>query len=219
MPKGKEMINLKKHKFWKKLLLIFTIVLMLCSALPVQVLTQVSAESKNYEILVLFTPEGYGQKNDIQVSKNGKIKAGGTWRIITNNGDIAYCLEPGKSINTNNDYIAYYKDGTIALSENQKRLLGRIFLYGYAKKPSNLYDYAEYLPQYIATQLLTWEVIVGQRDANFNLISNSYTPVKNILSNFNNAEVGRKLKVFMKPMKKISRLMVKRFPLVTKTIL
>lgn len=188
MPKGKEMRNLKKHKFWKKLLLIFTIVLMLCS-LPVQVLTQVSAAS-SYEIVTLPAPEGYGQKSRTQISKNGKI-AGGLWYVIAHNGDIAYCLEPGKPINAFN-----YKDGTISLTNDQRKSLGRIFLYGYAKKPSNLYDYAEYLPQYIATQLLTWEVIVGQRDANFNLISNGYTPVKNVLSNFNNAEVGKKVKSF-----------------------
>lgn len=197
MPNGKEMINLKKHKILKKLMLIVTSVMILCSALPFQALTQISAASaSSYEVLVLFSPEGYGQKTDIQVSKNGKIKAGGTWRIITNSGDIAYCLEPGKSINTNSDYIAYYKNGTIALSDSQEALLGRIFLYGYAKKPSNLYDYAEYLPQYIATQLLVWEVIVGQRDASFNLVSNGYTPVKNVFSNFNNAEVGRQVKSF-----------------------
>lgn len=189
MPKGKEMINLKKHKFWKKLLLIVTAVMTLCSAMPLQVFTQVSAAS-DYEIVTLPTPDGYGQKSRTQISKNGKI-AGGTWYLIAHNGDIAYCLEPGKPINT-----FKYKDGTISLTTDQKKLLGQVYLYAYAKKPADLYSYADYLPQYIATQLLTWEVIVGQRDANFNLISNGYTPVKNVLSNFNNAEVGRQVKSY-----------------------
>ena len=184
-----------KQKFCKKLLLIVTAVMMLCSTIPFQAFTQVSAAS-SYEVLVLFSPEGYGQKTDVQISKNGKIKAGGTWRIITNNGDIAYCLEPGKSINTNSDYIAYYKNGTISLTQSQKVLLERIFLYGYAKKPADLYSYSEYLPQYIATQLLVWEVIAGQRDAQFNRISNGYTPVKDVLNNFKNAEVCKQVKSF-----------------------
>ena len=184
-----------KQKFCKKLLLIVTAVMMLCSTIPFQAFTQVSAAS-SYEVLVLFSPEGYGQKTDVQISKNGKIKAGGTWRIITNNGDIAYCLEPGKSINTNSDYIAYYKNGTISLTNDQRKSLGRIFLYAYAKKPSNLYSYSEYLPQYIATQLLVWEVIAGQRDAQFNRISNGYTPVKDVLNNFKNAEVCKQVKNF-----------------------
>jgi uncharacterized surface anchored protein len=193
MPKRKEMKM--KQKFCKKLLLIVTAVMMLCSTIPFQAFTQVSAAS-SYEVLVLFSPEGYGQKTDVQISKNGKIKAGGTWRIITNNGDIAYCLEPGKSINTNSDYIAYYKNGTISLTQSQKVLLERIFLYGYAKKPADLYSYSEYLPQYIATQLLVWEVIAGQRDAQFNRIDNGYTPVKDVLNNFKNAEVCKQVKSF-----------------------
>ena len=178
-----------KQKFCKKLLLIVTAVMMLCSALPLQTFTQVSAAS-DYEIVTLPAPDGYGQKSRTQISKNGKI-AGGLWYIIAHNGDIAYCLEPGKPINS-----FKYKEGTIYLSDNQETLLGQIFLYAYAKKPSNLYSYSEYLPQYIATQLLVWEVIAGQRDAQFNRISNGYTPVKDVLNNFKNAEVCKQVKNF-----------------------
>lgn len=178
-----------KQKFCKKLLLIVTAVMMLCSALPLQTFTQVSAAS-DYEIVTLPAPDGYGQKSRTQISKNGKI-AGGLWYIIAHNGDIAYCLEPGKPINS-----FKYKEGTIYLSDNQETLLGQIFLYAYAKKPSNLYSYSEYLPQYIATQLLVWEVIAGQRDAQFNRINNGYTPVKDVLNNFKNAEVCKQVKNF-----------------------
>ena len=178
-----------KQKFCKKLLLIVTAVMMLCSALPLQTFTQVSAAS-DYEIVTLPAPDGYGQKSRTQISKNGKV-AGGLWYIIAHNGDIAYCLEPGKPINS-----FKYKEGTISLTNDQKNLLGQIFLYAYAKKPSNLYSYSEYLPQYIATQLLVWEVIAGQRDAQFNRISNGYTPVKDVLNNFNNAEVCKQVKNF-----------------------
>ena len=187
MPKRKEMKM--KQKFCKKLLLIVTAVMMLCSALPLQTFTQVSAAS-DYEIVTLPAPDGYGQKSRTQISKNGKI-AGGLWYIIAHNGDIAYCLEPGKPINS-----FKYKEGTISLTQNQKKLLGQVFLYAYAKKPADLYSYSEYLPQYIATQLLVWEVIAGQRDAQFNRISNGYTPVKDVLNNFKNAEVCKQVKSF-----------------------
>ena len=178
-----------KQKFCKKLLLIVTAVMMLCSALPLQTFTQVSAAS-DYEIVTLPAPDGYGQKSRTQISKNGKV-AGGLWYIIAHNGDIAYCLEPGKPINS-----FKYKEGTISLTQNQKKLLGQVFLYAYAKKPADLYSYSEYLPQYIATQLLVWEVIAGQRDAQFNRISNGYTPVKDVLNNFKNAEVCKQVKNF-----------------------
>lgn len=92
-------------------------------------------------------------------------------------------------------------------------------MYAYAKKPSNLYSYSEYLPQYIATQLLVWEVIAGQRDAQFNRISNGYTPVKDVLNNFNNAEVCKQVKNFYESYEKISKLVVKKFLLLTKRIL
>ena len=187
MPKRKEMKM--KQKFCKKLLLIVTAVMMLCSALPLQTFTQVSAAS-DYEIVTLPAPDGYGQKSRTQISKNGKI-AGGLWYIIAHNGDIAYCLEPGKPINS-----FKYKEGTISLTNDQRKSLGRIFLYAYAKKPADLYSYSEYLPQYIATQLLVWEVIAGQRDAQFNRISNGYTPVKDVLNNFKNAEVCKQVKSF-----------------------
>ena len=192
-----------KQKFCKKLLLIVTAVMMLCSALPLQTFTQVSAAS-DYEIVTLPAPDGYGQKSRTQISKNGKI-AGGLWYIIAHNGDIAYCLEPGKPINS-----FKYKEGTISLTQNQKKLLGQVFLYAYAKKPADLYSYSEYLPQYIATQLLVWEVIAGQRDAQFNRISNGYTPVKDVLNNFKNAEVCKQVKSFYEAYEKISRLTVKR---------
>ena len=157
--------------------------------MPLQTFTQVSAAS-DYEIVTLPAPDGYGQKSRTQISKNGKI-AGGLWYIIAHNGDIAYCLEPGKPINS-----FKYKEGTISLTQNQKKLLGQVFLYAYAKKPADLYSYSEYLPQYIATQLLVWEVIAGQRDAQFNRISNGYTPVKDVLNNFKNAEVCKQVKSF-----------------------
>ena len=84
------------------------------------------------------------------------------------------------------------------MTQNQKKLLGQVFLYAYAKKPADLYSYSEYLPQYIATQLLVWEVIAGQRDAQFNRISNGYTPVKDVLNNFKNAEVCKQVKSFLR---------------------
>lgn len=96
------------------------------------------------------------------------------------------------------------------MTQNQKKLLGQVFLYAYAKKPADLYSYSEYLPQYIATQLLVWEVIAGQRDAQFNRISNGYTPVKDVLNNFKSLKYANRSRVFTKPMKKISRLTVKR---------
>ena len=41
-----------------------------------------------------------------------------------------------------------------------------------------------------------WEVIAGQRDAQFNRIDNVYTPVKDVLNNFKNAEVCKQVKSF-----------------------
>lgn len=47
--------------------------------------------------------------------------------------------------------------------------------------------------KYTATQLLVWEVIVGQRDMNFKRVSNGYTSVEKMLNNFRNDYAGQQV--------------------------
>lgn len=98
-------------------------------------------------------------------------------------GNICYCIEPGVSQQPGDsltkkgedfwdNYPAAYNK-TIS-PENIKLLIGRIFQYGYTGpilvswRLQN--DGGDKLANAVATQLLIWETVVGERDADFNKV-------------------------------------------------
>ena len=101
------------------------------------------------------------------------------------NGKICYCIEPSTMVksgdrlsSTNETYWDNYPDKynkTIS-GENVKLIIGRILQYGYTGtistswRSQNSEDAAK-LSNATATQLLIWETIVGERDAEFNHVA------------------------------------------------
>ena len=98
-------------------------------------------------------------------------------------GNICYCIEPGVSQQPGDsltkkgedfwdNYPAAYNK-TIS-PENIKLLIGRIFQYGYTGPISVSWrsqnDGGNKLANAVATQLLIWETVVGERDADFNKV-------------------------------------------------
>lgn len=97
-------------------------------------------------------------------------------------GQMLYCIEPGVSCHTGDSYTAdtdsYWDDypdnlnPTISANEIEV-LLGRVLYYGYqgygdtSRSQDDSAD-AEEIAMQIATQLLVWETVVGERDASFN---------------------------------------------------
>ena len=112
-------------------------------------------------------------------------------------GNICYCIEPGTPQDTGDRYTS--KDETfwdnLPLDFNStispydmKLFIGRIMQYGYTGpistswRSQNASD-AETLAQAMATQVLIWETVVGERDEDFNHISpGSYDAVKSVVS-------------------------------------
>lgn len=103
------------------------------------------------------------------------------------NGQIAYCIEPGVDQDSGDTLTSTdesYWDNYPASSnvtippETIKTLLGRVLTYGYYGNISqnwmtgNASD-ADSLSYAIATQMLVWEVVVGERDANFDHVDPS----------------------------------------------
>ena len=95
-------------------------------------------------------------------------------------GNIAYCIEPGTGQHTgdtltekNEDYFNNLgSNGTIS-GDDIRLNIGRILQYGYCGTISTSWksqnsDDADKLSHAIATQLLIWETIVGERDESFN---------------------------------------------------
>ena len=100
-------------------------------------------------------------------------------------GDCCYCIEPGVSLYTGDtlskkaeDFWDNYPDkynNTIS-PDMIKIFIGRIMQYGYTGKTSlnwktNNKKGSDELAHYMATQLLIWETVVGERDEDFNKIN------------------------------------------------
>ena len=90
--------------------------------------------------------------------------------------------------NAAENYLNKVKNKTLSTEEIQTALR-KTFLYAYTGK----LDTAESYMKYTATQLLVWEVIVGQRDLDFKRVSNGYTSVEKMLSNFKDDYAGQKV--------------------------
>ena len=118
---------------------------------------------------------------------NGWTSGEATWMTTLHtigsfDGPACYCIEPGVPRNLYRSYESYGEDywDTFPAEYNRtidgrtmKTLLGRIMQYGYQGKLSldwrsqNKVD-ADKLAHMMATQVLVWETVVGERDADFN---------------------------------------------------
>ena len=182
----------QKLKFLLSWILVFA---MLCSTLPL--IMQASAENvylyyasyPRSEDSAYGGPWGHGElhfMNGWFASENQKFfdifSRGGY------NGKVVYCIEPGAVIHDSNDglqnnstmdsdtfwssvYSPSYSNGLPAASA--RAFLGQILNYGY-KGNANLNwriaSDADVMMYAYATQILVWEVIVGERDEEFNHI-------------------------------------------------
>ena len=118
---------------------------------------------------------------------NGWTSGEATWMTTLHTigsfgGPACYCIEPGVPRNLYRSYESYGEDywDTFPAEYNRtidgqtmKTLLGRIMQYGYQGNLSldwrsqNDAD-ADKLAHMMATQVLVWETVVGERDADFN---------------------------------------------------
>ena len=118
---------------------------------------------------------------------NGWTSGEATWMTTLHtigsfDGPACYCIEPGVPRNLYRSYESYGEDywDTFPAEYNRtidgrtmKTLLGRIMQYGYQGNLSldwrsqNKAD-ADKLAHMMATQVLVWETLVGERDADFN---------------------------------------------------
>lgn len=122
--------------------------------------------------------------------------------------DITYCIEPGTALSDDlyndnisaSDYWSSYDSGNFnstLKSKDVRVLISRLMKYGYSGKVNDgawenknitaLSDSAQKkVLKAFATQLLIWEVVVGERDVNFKHISPSdsasWSPIKSAYS-------------------------------------
>lgn len=121
---------------------------------------------------------------------NGWTSGEATWMTTLHTigsfgGPACYCIEPGVPRNLYRSYGSYGEDYWDSFpaeynrtidGRTMKTLLGRIMQYGYQGNLSldwrsqNEAD-ADKLAHMMATQVLVWETVVGERDADFNHIA------------------------------------------------
>ena len=121
-------------------------------------------------------------RNGWETSKSSKniIRA-----MESYSGTVCYCIEPGVIQNTGDTFVSRGDDFWDSIPDDLNHTLtgdeiriviGRILQYGYNGKVSTSWysqneTDANCLANLLATQLLVWETIVGERDLNFNHVA------------------------------------------------
>lgn len=97
--------------------------------------------------------------------------------------NICYCIEPGVIQNTGDAFSRMGEDfwenmpdfNDLMTPQQMKRFIGRIMTYGYTGSVSTQWRSqnagGDKLAQAYATQLLIWETVVGERDADFRYVA------------------------------------------------
>lgn len=126
------------------------------------------------------------------------VSAGNHFSVHTQdayNGKAIYCIEPGIGVHTGDPYTGRGEDFWDNYPSNLnptippdtiKEYIGRIMTYGWQGNANTGWistnpDHANQMAGYIATQLLVWETIVGERDSQFNHVWASAQGKNNII--------------------------------------
>ena len=183
---------MKTQKF-KRTLSLFLAMLMCVTTLFGMGTTAFAAEETDEVYLISYPRDGdanYGGEwghNSLSfmngwstaTSRFTTIRAMGSYE-----GNICYCIEPGVPQQTGNTFTKKGEDfwdeypssynSTIS-PDDIKLFIGRIFQYGYTGTISTSWrsqnEGGDKLAHAVATQLLIWETVVGERDADFGKVS------------------------------------------------
>ena len=178
------------NKFKRAVSFVMAAVLSLTTFMGLGTTTAFAASGKKSDVYIMELPRS-GDTNNNGKWGHGELKFMNGWyshAISTDSlramgsysGTIAYCIEPGTGQHTGDtlnekdeDYFnSIGSNGTIS-GDDIRLNIGRILQYGYCGNISTSWksqnsDDADKLSHAIATQLLIWETIVGERDENFN---------------------------------------------------
>lgn len=180
------------RKNFKKVLSLFLAMTVICLSLfSVGTLSSYAAVGEKADVYIVEFPRGgeanrSGWGHEALQYMNGWNTGGATDKLMLRaigsyTGQICYCIEPGTGQHTGdtftqkdesfwNNFPPEYNK-TID-SDSIKLFIGRIIQYGYTGNVSTEWrtqnsEGADKLAHAIATQLLIWEVIVGERDYDF----------------------------------------------------
>lgn len=172
--------------------LLLAVVMCLASFVGIGTTTAYAAEETDEVCLVSFPRDGDANYSgewghDSHAFMNGwsvqKSRYTSVYAMGSYDGNICYCIEPGVPLKTGDRFTKKGEDfwdnypssynNTIS-PDDIKLFIGRIFQYGYTGTISTSWrsqnEGADKLAHAVATQLLIWETVVGERDADFNKV-------------------------------------------------
>ena len=182
-----------KTKKVKKIMSLFLAALMCVTTLAGFGTTAYSAEETDEVYLVSFPRDGddnysgewgHGSHEFMNGWATDTSRYTSVYAMGSYNGNICYCIEPGVPLKTGDrftkkgenfwdNYPSSYNK-TIS-PDDIKLFIGRIMQYGYTGTISTSWrsqnEGGDKLAHAVATQLLIWETVVGERDADFNKVS------------------------------------------------
>ena len=182
-----------KTKKFKRIMSLFLAALMCVTTLAGLGTTAYAAEETDEVYLVSFPRDGddnYSREwgHGSHEFMNGWSTDGSRYTSVyamgSYTGNICYCIEPGVTLKTGDRFTkkgenfwdnypsSYNKTIT---PDDIKLFIGRIMQYGYTGTISTSWrsqsEGGDKLAHAVATQLLIWETVVGERDADFNKVS------------------------------------------------
>ncbi len=176
----------------KKFMSLFLAALMCVTTLAGFGTTAYAAEATDEVYLVSFPRDGdanysaewgHGSLNFMNGWSARKSRYTTVYAMGSYTGNICYCIEPGVPLATGDRFTQKGEDfwdnypssynSTIS-PDDIKLFIGRIFQYGYTGTVSTSWrsqnEGGDKLAHAVATQLLIWETVVGERDADFNKV-------------------------------------------------
>lgn len=184
-----------KTSIFKRSTALFLAFLLCFTTIASSIVTPASAAGTESEVyLIGFPRDGdvnyrkgtWGHENLIYM--NGWSSSSSRQTIVrtvgTYTGPVCYCIEPGVRLDTGDKLVDRGEDfwdnypasyNKTITPDDIKLLIGRIMQYGYTDTVSTNWlsqnEGGNKLAHAMATQLLIWETVVGERDAAFNKVS------------------------------------------------
>ena len=187
-------------RYFRNIIAMLLAAVFVMSAVPAGAMSVQPLDSMNVVTLTIPTDHDENQNGwgrpDLEFM--GGWVHNGSWRKViycrdSRSGQVVYCIEPGRPINADTQYgdhdESYWENhpgnDTIG-ADTVKKHIGRILSYGYLGNGNPEWNsansaHAAQIAKAIATQLLVWEVIVGERDESFGHIDATQYGKNNVI--------------------------------------
>ena len=196
---------MKTSIFKKGTSLLMALVMCLSTLIGIGSTTAFAAGEEAEAVLISFPRDGdanysagdwgHGNLQYMNGWSAGETRFNTVYAMGSYYGNICYCIEPGTALDTGDRFTQkdenYWDNYPSAYNhtisaDDIKLFIGRILQYGYTGTITTEWRSqtdADTMAQAFATQILVWETVVGERDADFNHVdTGSYDAILDTIS-------------------------------------